>query len=163
MEEWRDIPEYEGYYQANDKGEIRNCNRGSSMTSHIHRTGYYQVTLTKDKVRKNWKLHRIVALTFIPNPENKPCVNHKNGDKSDNTISNLEWCTYKENNDHAVSNSLWVARRGEEVGKLTEEEVLDIREKYATGDYTQKSLGEEYGIHQGHITKIVNLKSWTHI
>tara|TARA_R110000822_G_scaffold309874_1_gene440513 strand:+ start:1683 stop:2177 length:495 start_codon:yes stop_codon:yes gene_type:complete len=164
MEEWRDIKGYEGYYQINLLGEICNIKRGSSVARHINRnTGYYQVTLTKQKVRKTVYHHRVVASIFIPNPDNKPCINHINGDKSDNSVLNLEWCTHKENTHHAMSEGLWISRKGEDVGKLRNNQVLKLREKYATGEYTHRELGKEYGLNQSNVSRIVNRKTYKDI
>lgn len=69
--------------------------------------GYVYVSLiNKDKKRKNWSLHRLIAENFIPNPNKYPCVNHLDGNKLNNDVSNLEWCTYKQNSEHAIKNGL---------------------------------------------------------
>lgn len=105
-ERWKDIPGYEGLYQASNLGRIRslpNSSRNSVrvLVSYKKKSGYHNVTLCKNKKVKYYRTHRLVALTFLPNPENKEYVNHINGDKSDNRLENLEWVTASENALHA--------------------------------------------------------------
>lgn len=116
-ETWKDIPRYEGYYQASSYGYIRSLPRevtqkghkntyirsfkGKILCSRLQNSDYYIVWLSKDGKVYPQLVHRLVAQAFILNTENKPCVNHKNGNKSDNRIENLEWCDYGENIKHA--------------------------------------------------------------
>lgn len=101
---WRDIPEYEGLYQVSNLGRIR---RGERIKKpHVDHGGYLTVWLSKHSKMKCLKVHRIVALSFIPNPENKRTVNHIDGDKQNNRIDNLEWATHSENISHAVKTGL---------------------------------------------------------
>jgi hypothetical protein len=93
--------------------------------SKAHTTGYTQVGFTHKGKTYRLLVHRIVALTFIPNPENKKCVNHIDGNKSNNHPSNLEWCTYKENIKHAHDTGLIIKGKG--VAKLTHDQVVEIR------------------------------------
>ena len=99
--EWRDIKDYEGLYQVSGTGEVRSlisnrilvkCNTGK----------YLQVTLCKDGKQKNFLVHRLVAEAFIPNPNNKPEVNHKSEVKTDNRVENLEWIWHKDNINHGT-------------------------------------------------------------
>lgn len=106
MEEWRDIPNYEGY-QVSNKGRVRNLNYNQQKIMKELRKiksskGYYTVNLRG----KLFGIHRLVAMTFIPNPEGKPIINHINGIKNDNRVENLEWCTYGENLKHAYRTGL---------------------------------------------------------
>ena len=100
MEIWKDIPGYEGYYQVSNIGRVRNSEQGHLLQPNKKRTGYIQVTLSRQGIARTYRLHRIVAQTFIPNLGNKPYINHKNGDKSNNRVENLEWCTPSENQRH---------------------------------------------------------------
>lgn len=112
-EEWRDIEGYKGEYQVSNLGHVRALNfksingRVCPMTLRPKENGYLCVGLVKTRMGKGRKprkmhyIHRLVAQAFIPNPENKPEVNHINGNKKDNRVQNLEWCTRKENDDHA--------------------------------------------------------------
>ena len=111
---------------------------------------------------KSWYVHRLVAETFLPNPENKTEVNHKNGNKTDNRVENLEWSTRSENLKHAfeagLHNQLGEAHRS---NKLSKESVLEIRQN-AQG-LSQEALGTKYGVSQKAISSIINRKTWRHI
>lgn len=102
---WKDIPWYEELYKVSDHWRIKSTylRRWSEIVLRqgIGKHGYNKITLCKDKIHKSMSVHRIVADTFIQNPLWKPCVNHKNGIKTDNRIGNLEWCTYRENMVHS--------------------------------------------------------------
>lgn len=114
---WKDIRDYEGFYKASPSGSIlslhknyfgKNASRKTNKTlsQHIDKNGYVSVVLVKNKIKKTQKLHRLIAMTFIDNPKNKPCVNHINGIKTDNRVENLEWVSYSENELHAIATGL---------------------------------------------------------
>lgn len=106
-------------YFINEHGQVYSITNTTSKklkTNYI--SGYYAVGLysKSEKKQKMFYIHRLMATTFIPNPENKPCVNHKDGNKLNNSLENLEWCTYAENTRHAYDMFLAIPRR------LSEEE-----------------------------------------
>ena len=104
-EEWRDVPGYAGVYQVSNLGRARSS-RGI-LSPAVSWDGYCRVALRKNGTRVMIALHRLVALVFIPNPENKPQVNHKDGDRRNCKVENLEWVTNAENQRHRrrVNNS----------------------------------------------------------
>lgn len=115
METWKDIKGYEGLYKISDKGRIKSYHtRGDRqkvgkehyITPTKTTTGYYKIELMKEHKRRTYKLHRLIAIAFIPNPLKKPYINHIDGNKLNNSISNLEWCTQKENMNHAYKTGL---------------------------------------------------------
>lgn len=115
--EWKDIPGFEGYYQASTSGQIRSLRRaitqkgpkksytrimqGKTLQPRKQNSNYYVVWLSVGSKKFPELVHRLVAKTFIPNIDNKPCINHKNGIKTDNRIDNLEWCDYSDNIKHS--------------------------------------------------------------
>lgn len=107
MEEWKDIKGYEGYYQISSNGRVKSLKyRGLNrkvpriIKWRITNKGYTQVILSVNNIQKRYSIHRLVALHFIPNPENKPCVNHKDENPLNNNVDNLEWCTYSYNTNY---------------------------------------------------------------
>ena len=98
-EEWRDVPGYEGRYQVSNQGRLVSCTRGE-LRPFKSRDGYLIATLQKQGHRYRTGVHRLVAAAFIPNPEGKPQINHKNGIKTDNRADNMEHVTGSENNLH---------------------------------------------------------------
>lgn len=166
------IEGYEDLYSINIKGEILshpkiNGQRGLSQPKILkHLTdsdGYKFIALSKDGNKKYYKIHRLIAQSFIINPLNKPIINHKNGIKDDNRISNLEWCTTKENIQHSWDMGL-SNQDGEKnpTSKLTEAIVKDIRNRIKNGE-VQRKVAIELNISPTTVHDIINFKTWKHI
>ena len=115
MENWKDIKGYEGFYQVSDLGRVKSlerdvyCQNGivrhieeKILVPNLNNKGYQYVGLSKNGKRKGMLVHRLVALAFIPNLENKSQINHKNEIKNDNVVENLEWCTASYNNHYGT-------------------------------------------------------------
>jgi Mor family transcriptional regulator len=116
---WKPVRGYEEYYEVSNYGNIRSKDRmvwrgkagfykmeGKELTKSKTSTGYWKIGLFKDKKRKEFKIHRLVAFAFIDNPENKPNINHIDGNPLNNHVLNLEWCTQSENMKHAYETGL---------------------------------------------------------
>lgn len=103
---WREIPGTNGDYKVSDDGKVMTSKTGRILKPSIDQRGYERVCLFKVNRDRRYKVHRLVAITFIPNPHNKTQVNHKDGDKRNNSVNNLEWVTNEENMAHANSHGL---------------------------------------------------------
>lgn len=180
MEIWKEIKGYEGYYEVSSFGNIRSMNRvvnhakggvmrikQKNIKLNNHSSGYKIVSLSKDGIVKTNLVHRLVALTFITNTDSKPEINHKDLDKKNNSISNLEWVTSKENKDHFAINSqiLQIEKfcKGEKhpKSKITEKQAFDI--KYNSGHLKLRELREIYGLSLMALSHIRNGTNWAHI
>lgn len=162
-EQWKSIDGYEGLYEINNIGNVKN--RHSSILSERIKKGYNTCRLSKNGVYKEHSIHRLVASAFIPNPENKPQVNHINGIKSDNRVSNLEWCTISENTKHALDLGLLKIRRGEQVKNsiLTEKDVLEIRKNTNVSNLEKKRLSLLYKVSYSTIDDVITRRRWAYL
>ena len=168
IETWKDIKGYEGLYQVSNLGRVKSLERyRTSMLKNQKQTkinerilrgnvrkGYVSVVLSKQGFSKGFNVHRLVATAFIPNNEGGHYINHIDGNKQNNIVSNLEWCTCSENAKHAYQTGL---KKPSTKKKLKLYEVNEIRE--SKGVY-QKDLAKKYGVSQQTISKIINRERW---
>lgn len=178
MEIFKDIIDYEGFYQVSNFGRIKSLERqiparkgqfkpifiSQKILENVRNSeGYLQVTLCKDDIKKTIKIHRLVAIAFIPNPKNKPFVNHLDGDKTNDFDWNLEWSTSQENCIHAHKTGLQVSYSGEScnLSKLTEKIVLEIRSLYEV--MSEEDIASKFKVNASTINRIQNKKTWKHI
>ena len=165
MEVWVDIDGYEGRYQVSSAGRVMTVERfktdGRFQPAKLRKTefdkdGYEFVILFKDGKYKRHSVHVLVATAFIPNPEKKPQVNHLDGNKRNNDVSNLEWVTGSENIRHAIRTGLSTFKKGDNNStcKLKDKDVQQIKVLRQNGlNYYQ--IAEKYGVSFGHIGRII--------
>ncbi len=156
---------YKNYY-ISDEGEVKNILTGRILKPYITHKGYYRTNIRVNGKTVALFIHQAVAKIFIPNPLNLPMVNHIDGNKLNNNISNLEWCDHAYNTKHAIDHGLFKPF-GEDNGfsKLTEEDVLFIRnnyKKYST-QFGANALAKKYGISNIQILNIIKRKYWKHL
>ena len=170
IEKWSSIPGYEGIYEASTLGRVRRVVDATQARSYagkilkpIHQhTGYHTVALYLDKIPTMLLLHRVNTSAFLgPCPDGLQ-VNHKDGDKANNELENLEYMTASENNLHAFATGL--KKRGEEhhEAKLSEAEVLLIVEAVRGGSY-QREAAADHGVTQANVSCIMRGKTWSHV
>ncbi len=176
MVEWRPVVDYEGYYEVSDNGQLRTVDRnfirtnGRSMRlqSHLctaiphHKWGYYQCSLTDHRGRKTKMVHCLVAASFIgPRPEGHQ-VNHKDGDKSNNQLSNLEYVTPSQNVRHTHRVLKVQQGDGHWRSTLCARDIPTIRQLIASGE-PLSVIGRKYGVGPGAIHHIKSGHTWSHI
>lgn len=156
-----DIKGYEEYYKISDKGVVTNKKTNKNMKPSLNSSGYLRCALNVNYKKNNrFFIHRLVAEHFILNKENKPCVNHIDGNKLNNSVDNLEWVSYSENIKHAFD--LGLNKSGEEHGqsKLTCKEVKKILSRYKNENISQRKLGQIYDVAHSTIGAIVRGETW---
>lgn len=150
QEYWKPVPDMEEYFEVSSLGRVRNKRTQNFITGDINSAGYCRVMIQANGISKRYFRHRLVATVFIPNPQNKPFVNHINGDKSDNSVINLEWVTQSENEKHAFKLGL----------KRTTNKPFKVI--YLDGTYkifnTQKEFGKLIGKNQSYVSDIITNK-----
>lgn len=163
--------DYSWRLEVSNLGRVRNANNGYIYSINIDSTEYYGTTVSlgsKDN-KKRFRVHRLVAETFIKNIDDKPCINHIDGCKTNNCVDNLEWNTYKENAQHAINMGLtsFGHLRGEKSYRshLTEDDVRYIRRNYKSRDkkFGSRPLGRRFNIDHCAILKIIKNVTWKHI
>ncbi|UGO48066.1 HNH endonuclease [Bacillus phage vB_BanS_Skywalker] len=148
------------------KGNIRHY-KSKVLKLIVSTKGYMTINISMNSKQRKHNIHRLVALAFIPNPEGKDTVNHKNGDKTDNNVTNLEWSTNQENQIHAWETGLKESIKGEcrYNSKLKEEDVIWIRSNYIPRhpEFNQKAIAKKFGISKETVSHIINKRKWKHI
>lgn len=126
MEVYKDIKGYEGLYQISNLGNVKSLKTGKEkiMKPFLQRKGYYLIEIRKDNVSKTFAVHRLVAETFISNPDNLPQVNHINENKTDNRVENLEWCSVGYNNNYGTRNKRISEKKKKEVFQFDKNMIL---------------------------------------
>lgn len=170
---WMPIPSLNGFYEASTLGRIRSVNRISILGAYLRpikgkiikatchpKTGYYYISICIDGLIGTRLVHRLIAETWIPNPENKPHVNHKKGIKTDNRVSELEWVTISENRLHSFKTGLQTARgvKNSQV-KLSELDVQQIRESNDRNGV----IANQFNISPSTVCDIKSRRSWSHL
>lgn len=166
---WLPITGYEGYYEISNIGNVRSINRwvkdrrgrkmvrGKDKLAIIGNNGYYSVSLYKFGEGKTYLVHRLIAIHFIPNPNNKPFINHKDSNKLNNSIDNLEWCTNQENIIHASQNGK-IGGDNHYACRIKKADKDRIKQLSASGT-PQYKIAEIFKTSRSHISRIVNNKT----
>lgn len=152
---WKEIPNYEGIYTISDTGIVKN-KKGKVLKQQVNQKGYHWVSLQKNNNPKKFKIHRLVLLAFVGNSNLQ--TNHKDGNKSNNNISNLEWVTNQQNRDHARKNDLIAKGENSGSAKLNQYEIQAIRK--LKNSFTHNEIGKMFKVHQSTITRIINERIW---
>lgn len=158
MEEWRKIDGYPDY-SISDHGRVRrdvathSWRANRLLKSVLHEGGYEIVSLHRDGSGLNKKVHRLVAIAFIPNPDGLPTVNHIDGNKRNNLASNLAWASYADQARHALRTGLVPTGQYHFLAKISDEEVRKIRD--LAGTMTYREIGQMFGVSTGHAANII--------
>jgi len=163
---WKPVKGYEDYYQISNLGRLVSLNyKGNGyrklLKTNINKNGYEQVRLNVNKIGKNKKIHRLVAEAFLLNSKNKKCVNHKDSNRLNNTVDNLEWCTHSENTIHGFKNGFIYRLSGENSknSKLNNKKVIEIY----ISKKSHRELAKQFGVTKSSITSIKSKKTWKKI
>ena len=172
-EEWRSVVGYEGYYEVSNSGGVRSVGRkhwnghawwyrnGIMLKPQMNDKGYYIVSLSRNSIVCPTRVHRLVAKVFIENKCDKPFINHKDGNKVNNHLDNLEWCTPLENVRHAIKNKFHdPALSG---SKFSRDEVKKIRVEYKYSKTSHRKMAKKYNVTPTTIYNLLNFKTWKNV
>lgn len=167
---WRPVVGYEGWYEVSNKGSVKRVMPGAGtrcriLKPYIDTKGYHAYTLTINGRQKDHRAHRLVAYAWIENREGKPCINHKDSNRKNNVVSNLEWVTYRENTNHCIKNGRFNQHLHGLIGeknskaKLKESDILEIR----NSKESLKNIAEKFGVTWKYVSNIRCRRAWKHI
>ena len=164
---WKPVKGFDDYFISN-KGRVKSTkHKKPKIRKHSvsnYSTKYPCVVLSKNNKPKCLFVHKLVAQAFIPNTENKPNVNHIDGDKKNNNVNNLEWVTPKENTRHAINNGLFVLKEQggvkNHMSNINRNDVLDIYNTYMMGCFSQREVADAFNVSDTTVWRIVNKKAY---
>ncbi|MBQ3727123.1 MAG: NUMOD4 motif-containing HNH endonuclease [Selenomonadaceae bacterium] len=162
-EQWRDVVGYEGLYKVSNYGRVKSFQKNKpTILVGYRKREYYKARLSDNKLVS---VHKLVAQSFIPNPEDKPTVNHIDGNKLNNCVSNLEWATYSENNRHAYDTGLQKRGCERSTSKLTANQVRYIRENCIPRDFKfgMHALARRFGVSYSTINSVYHGRSYKNV
>lgn len=162
MKTWKALPEGFGPYEVSDHGDVRNYERNTMKKPTMGGWGYYVVGLWRDGIGTNYFVHRLIALAFLGEPDDKFDVNHIDGDKTNNRLSNLEYLSRADNMRHAHRNGLCVRGSRAWNAKLNEDLVRSIRARVEAGE-SQSAIAREVGINSATMHAMIKRKKWRHV
>jgi len=136
-----------GDYSITQDGRVFSHKVNKWLEIQTDRVGYKKISITVDGKRRNMSVHRMVCETYVPNPDKKPCVNHVDGDKGNNTVENLEWCTHKENTRHGIKNKLITP-----LGKATQTKMIEVLLR--SKKFSQDDIARAFRLSQPRIVEI---------
>jgi len=159
---------YHGY-KVDSNGVVYSKVNGKPMKYGISEKGYFQICISILGKKTSKKIHRIVAETFIENPQNKRTVNHKDFNKTNNNLENLEWATHSEQRVHCIENGIGFLKNRDNTGvknpraKIKDLDVINIRKIASTGANNNTELAKIYGLNESTINNIIKGRTWKHI
>lgn len=161
---WKPVCGYEGYYDVSSDGRILSLRRGAELKFGNCGDGYLGVNLSVNGVRRGFSVHRLVAQAFIPNPDGKPQVNHKNGDKTDNRVDNLEWVSASENSLHSVRIGHSKHPKGEASPRAKHSEAIirEAKRLFSAGASAYR-VAKTLGLSQWTAGDVKSGKCWAHV
>lgn len=181
-EVWRYVPDWDGYYQVSNQGRVRSVERtaeygtrstkvkrcfqtwrGRILKLYLGRDGYHRVEFRRNGKRTSYLVSRLVAIAFLPNPLNKPQVNHKNGVRSDNRVHNLEWATGKENVRHAVESGLMPKGESKPTAVFCDSDIRKMRKMRNVDGLMLKEIAMLFKTDTGTVSKIARGLRWGHV
>lgn len=142
--EWKLIEGFDGIYSVSNYGDVKNNRTGKLMKPRKNEKGYLHIGLTTNGKQKNMRVHRLVAQAFIPNPENKPQVNHIDFDKENNCVNNLEWVTNKENTQYSICNRIFPGQQKKRNNKTGERNISHYNGFYVVRIYGKKYVSKSF-------------------
>lgn len=160
---WKPVKEFEGIYEVTSKGRFRNIRiklKGeiNYIKSFPNTSGRLIIHLCINSKKKSFQVHRLIAESFVPNPNNLPQINHIDGNYLNNAIENLEWCTSKENVRHVFKNNLKTGYFGIGISKMTPELILEIKDRYYNKKELQKDIAKSLNACRSVIHRIIKDK-----
>lgn len=176
MEIWKPIKGYEGLYEVSSYGRIKSLRRWQNrkrgpfwkkeaiLKPQFRKLLYLKIDLSKNDFVEQHDIHRLVAIHFIANKSKKPWVNHIDGNPSNNCVSNLEWCTPKENTHHwMITQNRIKLGENHSNSVLNNSDVVNIRMEYSTIKTPTRALAKRFGVSQYAIRCVINYTTWKHV
>ena len=174
VEIWKDYKDYEGLYQASNIGRMRSLDRwvsskngsmrfikGRILKLFNNNQGYLHVVLSKNNKVKAYLVHRIIAETFLPNTDNLPCVNHKDEDKTNNSVENLEWCDAKYNSNYGTRNERMSKSLTNNIYTSRKVDVYDLDMNFIETLPSIEECGRKYNVSTGNVGHCCNGGRWS--